>query len=456
MGATAVLSEFASRTTLADISAEAVAATKRHILDCAGVALAAAVEPAGRIVLELTREQGGAPQARVLGSNIRTSTPAAAWANGVLAHMLDYDDTGFSHPTACILPAALAMAERNNSSGAELVAAVCIGLEVFERLSSSGRGHEPELRHRGFHPTSLYGCPAAAAAAGSLARLNPAQMGVALGLAAANAGGLTQHFGTPGKGVHAGNAARAGVTAVLLAEKDYTADPEGLEGPFGFFSAFHGHGNYDLGKVEGGLGPLGKLWSIVNPGLTIKLYPCCGGNLRALDAAQSLIRENNIRIEDVERLEVDVHPALLDIVRFHKPTVGFQGKFSLDYVLAAMLLDVRVDLDTFSDAYCNRPQVRAALEKIRINTHPEWGDNEETHRRSPVTIIMKDGRKFTRLVQKVKGNPANPITRDELVDKYRYCAGRVLKGEALERSIAALEGLEKLGKASECVDALVG
>ena len=454
MGVTAVLSEFVSKTGIAGISAEAVAATKRHILDCAGVGLAATVEPAGRIIIAMTREQGGAPQARVLGTDVKTSVAAAAWANGALAHLLDYDDTGFSHPTACILPAALAMAERNNSSGAELVAAVCLGLEVFERLSSSGRQNEPDLRHRGFHPTSLYGCPAAAAAAGSIAKLNPKQMGVAMGLAAANAGGLTQHFGTPGKGLHAGNAARAGVTAVLLAEKDYVADPEGIEGNFGFFSAFHGD-NHDLSKVEGGLGPLGKLWSIVNPGLTIKMYPCCGGNLRALDAAQELIREHGIRIDDVAKLEVDVHPALLDIVRFHKPTVGFQGKFSLDYVLAAMLLDVRVDLDTFSDEYCNRPALRAALEKIQINKHPEWGDTEETHRRSPVTILMKDGRKFTKLVQKVKGNPANPITRDELVGKYRTCAGRVLKGERLEKSIAALEGLDKLGKANDCVDALV-
>src|SRR5262249_25828198 len=162
------------------------------------------------------------------------------------------------------------------------------------------------------HPTSLYGCPAAAAAAGSIAKLNPAQMGTALGLAAANSGGLTQHFGTWGKGVHAGNAARAGVTAVLLAEKNFVADPEGLEGDFGFYAAFHGKGNYDLSKVEGGLGPLGTLWSIVKPGLTIKMYPTCGGNLRALDAAQALMKEHGVRMDDVERVDVDVHPALLD------------------------------------------------------------------------------------------------------------------------------------------------
>ena len=451
MGATAVLSEFASKIRIADISAEAVAATKRHILDCVGVALAATVEPAGRIVLDITREQGGAPQARVLGSSFRTSAVSAAWANGALAHLLDFDDTGFSHPTACILPAALAMAEEAGATGGDLVAAVCIGLEVFERMSSSGRQHEPELRRRGFHPTSLYGCSAAAAAAGSIVRLNPKQMAVAIGLAAANAGGLTQHFGTWGKGIHAGNAARAGVTSVLLAKKDYFADPEGIEGDHGFFSAFHGAGNYDLGKVADGLG---THWSIVNPGLTIKRYPCCGGNLRALDAAQGLLLEHGIRFDDVAKLEVDVHPDLLCIVRFRKPTQGFRGKFSIDYVLAAMLLDGRVDLDSFTDEYCNAPRMRAALEKVRINAHAEWPDDRESRRNSPVTIAMKDGRTFTKSVDKVRGSAENPLTREEVIDKYRGCASRVLTGERLERSIGALENLEKIATAKELIDAL--
>src|SRR5688572_20091999 len=123
MGATTVLSEFASKTRIAHLSDEAVAATKRHILDCAGVGLAATIEPAGRIVLEVTREQGGAPQARVFGSDLRTSAISAAWANGSLSHLLDYDDTGFSHPTACILPAALALAEESPATGADLVTA---------------------------------------------------------------------------------------------------------------------------------------------------------------------------------------------------------------------------------------------------------------------------------------------------------------------------------------------
>lgn len=451
MEATAILSAFASSTQFSDISREAVAATKRHVLDCVGVTLAAAAEPAGRIVLDITREQGGASQGRVLGSTLRTGAVSAAWANGALAHLLDYDDTGFSHPTACILPAALSMAETAGANGAALIAAVCVGLEVFERLALAGRRHEPELRRRGFHPTSLYGCSAAAAAAGNIAGLTPRQMAVAIGLAAANAGGLTQHFGTWGKGIHAGNAARAGVTSALLGSKDFEADLEGIEGDYGFFSAFHGPGNHDLGPVMEGLG---AHWSIVDPGLTIKNYPCCGGNLRALDAAQALLRENDIRFGDVAKLAVDVHPDLLHIVRFRKPTHGFRGKFSLDYVLAAMLLDGRVDLDSFSDAYCNSPGMRASLDKIEINTHPEWPNDVIWRRKAPVTITLSDGRTFQRTVDKVRGSPGNPMTRDELVGKYRRCASRVLPEPQVETSIAILETLEDSPSVRELVDAV--
>ena len=161
-----------------------------------------------------------------------------------------------------------------------------------------------------------------------------------------------------------------------------------------------------------------------------------------------------IKFDDVARLEVDVHPDLLCTVRFHKPTQGFRGKFSIDYVLAAMLLDGRVDLDSFSDEYCNSPRMRASIDKVQINAHPEWPDDATSRRKAPVTIAMKDGRKFTKMVEKVRGSPGNPMTRDELLGKYRACASRVLNGERLERSIAALENLEKLASARELVDTL--
>jgi 2-methylcitrate dehydratase PrpD len=200
---------------------------------------------------------------------------------------------------------------------------------------------------------------------------------------------------------------------------------------------------------------LGTHWSIVDPGLTIKRYPCCGGNLRALDAARALLEEHGIGFDDVAKLEVDVHPDLLNTVRFHKPTEGFRGKFSLDYVLAAMVLVGRVDLDSFSDEFCNSPGMRAALEKVQIHAHGEWPNDAATRRKAPVTITMRDGRKLTKLVEKVRGSPGNPLTRAELLEKYQGCASRVLPAERIERSIIALENLEKLTTVGELLDTLI-
>ena len=199
---------------------------------------------------------------------------------------------------------------------------------------------------------------------------------------------------------------------------------------------------------------LGTHWSIVDPGLTVKRYPCCGGNLRALDAAQGLIEEHGIKFDDAARLDVDVHPDLLFTVRFHKPTQGFRGKFSIDYVLAAMLLDGRVDLDSFSDEYCNAPRMRARSTRCtstRIPSGPTTGRRAASR---PVTITMKDGRKFTKTVNEVRGSPENPMTRDELLDKYRGCASRVLDGERLEQIHRRLENLDKVPTAKELMDVL--
>jgi 2-methylcitrate dehydratase PrpD len=166
MGATAILAQFAAETSGQRIPSEARTIARDHLLDGVGVALAASVEPPGRIVVELAREAGGREEAHLLWTDLATSALQAAWANGALGHLLDFDDTGPSHPTACVLPAVLATAERVGASGSELLAAMVVGYEVFLRLSAAAHAYEARLRGRGYHPTSIYGCPAAAAAAG--------------------------------------------------------------------------------------------------------------------------------------------------------------------------------------------------------------------------------------------------------------------------------------------------
>jgi 2-methylcitrate dehydratase PrpD len=227
---TRILASFVEGARYEDVGDGALGRVREHVMDCLGVGIAASAEPPGQIIGELidSLSQGGSTH--LIGTRLSSNTLEAAWANGALFHLLDFDDSGFSHPTACILPAALAIGELCDSDGHELVTAMAAGWEVFERISRSGRASEQLLRQKGVHFTSVYGCPAAAATAGKLLGLNAAQLAVAIGLAASASGGLTEQFGTWGKGPHAGNAARAGVTAALLAQRGYRGSDAVLEG----------------------------------------------------------------------------------------------------------------------------------------------------------------------------------------------------------------------------------
>ena len=454
MGATETLSTFIVDTSYNDIPEEAFRLSKRLLLDWLGASLAGSAEEASHIVTEYIREIGGTPEAGLVGSGVRTSAANAAFANGTMGHLLDYDDTGFSHPTTCIVPALLALGEGHNVPGREALTALVLAYETFEHLSVAARPYEWVLRRRGYHPTSVYGTLAAAACGAKLLGINVQQTRRAFGLAASQAGGLSQNFGTWTKGFHAGNTARAGVLAAILASKGYFADEEAIEGDHGFFHAIHGEGNYDISKVTESLG---NPWSIVSPGLTIKGYPCCGGNLRALDAALDIVHYNQLRYEDIESLVVECHPDLLDTLRFRKPTIAFNGKFSLDYNMAAAIVFGRVDIDTFRQEVAEDPRMREAMEKkVQVLEHPEW-TRAETAQGNPVTITTKDGRRFTRTVAHPKGHPQNPLSQEELREKFCYCAGRVpLPGGQVERLIELVENLEMVDDISQVVEPLAG
>jgi 2-methylcitrate dehydratase PrpD len=446
----AQLSELAVETPASAIPEPARRAAVVQVFDTVGVTLAAVAHPAGRLADGLVRDLGGAPQARVLGTGTRTSTVQAAWANGTLAHLLDFDDVGFSHPTATILPGALAVAEHLDVDGRTLLEAMVIGYEVFERLAASGRDDDPRLRERGYHPTPIYGAIAATAAAGRLLGLDPGQMTVAFGLAATDASGLTQQFGTWGKGIHAGNAARTGVFYALLAKAGYWADPVGLSGPRGLFSAVHGEGRYDFAGVSD---ELGERWSILEPGLALKVYPACGSSRRGLDALLQLVRDPAYAPERVERIVLDVHPHVFNQLQYRAPMEGFRGKFSLDYVIAAAALDRDVTIETFSDERALRPEFREMLSRVELREHPEWGIDH--WRDQPVEIVLRDGTVLRAAVDSPRGTRRNPLSRDEIVAKFIGCAERSLGLRRAGDAVDVVWNLDGASSVRGVIDALV-
>jgi 2-methylcitrate dehydratase PrpD len=247
------------------------------------------------------------------------------------------------------------------------------------------------------------------------------------------------------KPFHAANAARNGVEAVLLAEKGFTADAAIIEAPRGFCDTFLGPGTCNYEKMIDGLG---KPYFLESPGLGLKLHPCSAPQFLAADAALHLKREHNIRFADIAKMEVSIPP--LRYQRHYHPEVktGLRGKFAINYVVALAFLDGKLEIDTFTDAKANEPQVQDALSKVQViidETIPEPGPY------CPVSVELKTGTRFTYTATIAKGHPENPMTKEEVFNKFRSNAKQVLSQQRAEAIIAKMLNLEAVDHVKELV-----
>ena len=436
-----------------EVPPEAVRTARDAAFDCVGVALAGAAQPLGKIIRELTREEGGNPEATVIGSGLRTSPTMAALANGTLAHALDYDDMGsFGHPSVVLLPPVLALGEKLGASGRDILDAYVIGFEVAANLAAASHYVQTE---GGFHSTAFYGTMGATTAAARLLELDVEQTVMALGIAGSMPAGVVQNFGTMVKPLHAGMAARNGVQAALLAKKGYMGTDRIFESKLGFFSTYVGEGNYDLDKAVNGLGHPFRL----HDSLVIKKYPCCGTNHSALDSILSLIRENNLSFEDVVQVTVEGLPYLSHVLLYPQPTLGINGKFSIHYNVAAAILDGKVVIDSHSDQMLRRPRVKEALEKVHVEVQSRWDPGyTAAPTETPVTIRLKDGRVLTRSTNRhaMHGTPKDPLSRDELVDKFERNAGLTLAPDAVRRAADLWLHIDEAPDMRQAMEAVAG
>ncbi|MBI3964663.1 MAG: MmgE/PrpD family protein [Chloroflexi bacterium] len=441
--ATEALAEFAVSARFDQLPAAAVQRTKDVFLDCTGVILAGSAEPAGRIVTELVRAAGAAPKAAVFGRGFRTSAADAALANGTMGHALDYDDLQhpmYGHPTVVLMPAILAVGEERGASGADAIAAYAVGLEVIHGLALAYNTRHYE---QGWHATATFGSIGAAAAVGHLLGLDTGSMRVAFGIAASEASGLRQNFGTMVKPLHAGLAARNGVLAVQLAAAGFTADLDIFESRFGFGNVLVGPGSYDPAQLTASLG---RPFRDSFHGLAIKQYPSCGATHPGLDAAIGLAIDYDLVPEEIDRVECVVNPLATKILIYERPTTGLEGKFSLEYCVAVALVDRRGGLDQFTDERAADPRVRSLVEKIGKTADPAIGQSGDFGTR--LTVYLKDGRTLSRQVDLAKGKSEVPLTQVELHAKFRDAAKRALTPDAVEQALATLDRLETLADVS--------
>ncbi|QOG06106.1 MmgE/PrpD family protein [Aureimonas sp. OT7] len=426
-GLTAEVAEFVVRTDGSTLSEELVAIGKKSILDGFGLALSGSVARSGALVRRHLDDLSlGEGQATVIGAGRKVAPRFAAFANGVGIHADDYDDTQLAvakdrvyglltHPTAPALPAALAMAEATGASGADFMLAYHLGVEVECKIAEA---INPRHYQTGFHATATCGTFAAAAAASRLSGFDVETTQRALSIAGSQSAGLRENFGTMTKPFHAGKASESGVAAAQFAAYGWTATSKILEAPRGFFSA--AGGGYDPAAIEG---RLGKPWTFVDPGVSIKPHPSGSLTHPGMTEMLRLIRENGIRAEDVVHVRVGTNSNMPNALIHHRPTDELQAKFSMEFCMAILLLEGRAGLAEFTDEVVAREDVKAMIEKVDFVVDDEAEAAGYHLMTTIIDIDLKDGRRISGRADFGKGSPAFPMSYDEVADKFRENAG---------------------------------
>ena len=446
---TDTLARFVTETEFSTISETTRANAKLHILDTFGVALAGVSTPVAEIALDYCKNLGASTEASIWGTSAKTSVSTAAFANGLLAHALDFDDWDafihVGHPTSMMIGAALPLAECIGAPGKDLLKAYALGIEVICKIAANA----PNVQDRGFHSTPVFGSLGAAVACASLLKLEPTKLKAALGIAASAAGGIHRQQGSMVKPFHAGNGARNGAEAALLAQAGFTADAAIFEAPRGFCDTFFGPGQCDYEKM---ITDLGEPYFLESPGLGLKWHPCSAPQFLAADAALHLKREHDIRYEDVAKMEVSIPP--LRYARHYAPEVktGLRGKFAINYVVAMCILDGKLELTTFTDEKVNQPRVQEAFNKVQVicdETIPEPGPY------CPVTVELKNGDRLSHTAKLAKGHPENPMTESEVVEKFRGNAKLAIPEKQAEELIGAVRELEAVADLKKIVQLII-
>ena len=439
---------------MGDIPASVIEAGKKSILDGFGLALAGSAAQSGHLVETYLGSLGlGAGPCTVIGTALKVSARFAAFANGVAIHADDFDDTQLAvakdrvyglltHPTAPCLPAVLANAEALGRSGAEAMLAYHVGLEVECKIAEA---IHPRHYQEGFHATGTCGVFASAAASAKLRGYNLDKTLRTLSIAGSQSAGLRENFGTMTKPFHAGRAAEAGVVAADFSALGWTATDKILEAPRGFFRA--AGGGYDASAISG---KLGNPWVFDFPGVSIKPHPSGSLTHPGMTLMLRLIHEHGIKADQVERVDVGTNSNMPNALIHHRPQDELQAKFSMEFCMAVLLLDGKAGLPQFTDETVHRGDVQAMIGRINFHIHPEAEAAGYDKMTTIIDIHLKDGRVISGRADFGKGNPADPMSYEEVADKFRGCAEQARRpAQQSEAIIAAVRRLESLGDISE-------
>ncbi len=434
---------------------EVIEPTKKQILDTLGCAVAGTSHTAIEPVANLIKEWGGKEESTIMGYGGRVPCVNAALVNGYLAGVTDFDDyndTDFPHVSRQNVPACFAMAERiGNVSGRDFLVAVAIGYDITCRLSRAVALHFEAGSL--WDPSTLFSFFGCAVATGKLLGLSRKQISNALSLALPQANGLMggNHEGITAKGLHAGRAAAGGMLAALLAERGLTGVSDPFEGKRGLYDAFY-HNVYapEMITVD-----LGKVFAARTS--AFKPYPCCGFNGTAVDAALSLVREFDIKADDVAEVSIQSgrhgYRHFEPRVRKVKPVSPIASQFSLPWAVAKAVVHGKVGLEHFTREAIRDSRTLDMAQKISFKLNPEFNTGED-YEPALVEIRTRGGKTYSRLAEIRYGHWKNPMDWPVIVEKFRYCCGfatRPIAEGKIDKVIRMVDGLEDVTDVSEII-----
>lgn len=436
------LADCACRICDEDLPGQAIANAKVAVLDWLGVAMGGSRTPVVDKLLLVVQKSGGAPQVTVIGHGCHLSAIQAALVNGTMGHVLDYDDTHADfllHATTAVLPAALAVAEKEHRLGKELLTAYITGYEIAVALA---RELFPSHYEMGWHATGTLGTIGAAAGAGKLLNLSISQMQHALGIAATQAAGFRAAFGSMCKSFHAGKASAQGLLAALLAREGFTSVPDIIEK--GMMPAMSREG---VDKILAGAGHTNGNYAIERN--SIKPYACGLLIHPAIDAVLLLRQAYGLQPNDIQEIVARVHYLVPRVTGIAAPSTGLEAKFSLSHCLALALVKGGARESYFTDDVVSDPLILSLREKVRVEVNPAFRATE-----AQVTVRTCQGKELCQYVPHSKGTPENPMTSSELEEKFLDLAEPYLQQRA-KKVIQMVSDLEQVEDVAHLISLLI-
>ncbi|MDO8957325.1 MAG: MmgE/PrpD family protein [Deltaproteobacteria bacterium] len=441
MGPTMALAEFLAKLKFEDIPSRCLEQIKVAFLDSLGCGLFGSTLEWSQKVNSLVKEMGGKEEATLWVNDFRGPAANVALGLGTMIHSFDFDDyhNAKLHPGAVVVPAALTMAEREGSSGKEFLTAMVAGYETMIRISlATGPGAS---RQKGWHLTGTCGTFGAAAATGKLLHLEPQGMASALGMAGTQSAGLWAFTadGSESKRFHPGRSAQSGIIAALLAKRGYRGPTQILEAKDGGFcqatSDF-----FNLDRLTSGLGKKFEAEDVV-----LKPYSCCGSLHSTIDATRALAQTHKIKLQEVAKIRVHNSQVVKLQCGFeYEPMGPLQAQMSLQYCTAISLLDGQVLVDQFKEERLADPKVIDLARRVEFVLDPEIDAIYPERFASKVEIVLKDGQSLWRRVDYPKGSPENPMTTDEIEDKFKALARTVKDQDTILSILKLYQSLEEL------------